>query len=174
MEGRSDCAGLYRRVWLGQSVDDSLVFIHFRDVTIYEVLFTTLKLNEKKLAPKRKKPASPIDEKGGWQSQQTETEEGYLEGVVAGAFSVVDLDALVVFLLFLVFLVDVDFVLVVDLSSAAKVPRLIDRANMATIIKENNFFMELPPLMLLAELIILRPGLNLILFSFMSTMTARE
>jgi hypothetical protein len=66
-----------------------------------------------------------------------------LEGAAAGAFSAVDF--VEVFFAFLDFLLlDVDFVLV-DLSSDANVPKLIERANMATMIRDSNFFMGLPP-----------------------------
>jgi hypothetical protein len=66
-----------------------------------------------------------------------------LEGAAAGAFSpVVDF---VDFLDFLDFLVlEVDFA-VVDLSSDANVPTLMERANMATMINDINFFIGLPP-----------------------------
>jgi hypothetical protein len=66
-----------------------------------------------------------------------------LEGAAAGAFSAVDF--VEVFFAFLDFLLlDVDFVLV-DLSSDANVPKLIERANMATMIRDSNFFIGLPP-----------------------------
>jgi len=89
----------------------------------------------------------------GWRFKQAETADSYLEGVVAGALSLLDFLVVVLdFLVFLVFfgfcsvLVD-DFVVVDvdDLSSAANAARLMDRPNTAMIIKDINFFMELPP-----------------------------
>ena len=88
-----------------------------------------------------KKTSLHIDENEGWLFEQTEAAESYLEGAAAGAGSAVDF---VDFLDFLDFLVlEVDFV-EVDLSDA-NVPKLMVRANMATKIKDSNFFMGLPP-----------------------------
>ena len=91
--------------------------------------------------PKKSQPS--IHHEEGWLFESTETAESYLEGAAAGAFSAVDF--VEVFFAFLDFLVlDVDFVLV-DLSSDANVPKLMVRAIMATMIKDSNFFMGLPP-----------------------------
>lgn len=65
-----------------------------------------------------------------------------MEGAEAGAFSLVDF---VDFLDFLDFFVLLEVDLSVDLSSDANVPKLMVRANMATKIKDSNFFMGLPP-----------------------------
>jgi len=81
-----------------------------------------------------------------------------LAGAAAGALSAVDF--VEVFFDFFDFLVlDVDFVLV-DLSSDANAPKLMERANMATMIKDINFFIELPPRKWLAEGLSLRPDLR--------------
>ena len=71
-----------------------------------------------------------------------------MEGAVVEDLSVLDLlEDFFDFLDFFGFWSELEDDLVdeLDLSSAANVPRLIERANMAMIINENNFFMELPP-----------------------------
>jgi hypothetical protein len=87
-------------------------------------------------------------------SNKLKTADGYLEGVAAGALSLLDFLVVLLedFLDFLVFfgfasVLEDDFVVVDvdDLSSAANAPRLMDRANTAMTIKDINFFMELPP-----------------------------
>jgi hypothetical protein len=104
-----------------------------------------------------KKASPPINELEGWRFKQAKTADSYLEGAAAGALSVL---VFVDFLDFLDFLVlDVDFV-VVDLSSAANVPRLMERANIATKINDSNFFMGLPPCNWMVDGDSKRPDLN--------------
>jgi hypothetical protein len=91
----------------------------------------------------KKKASLPIDQEEGWRFKSTETADSYLEGAAAGAFSAVDfVEVFFDFLDFLVLEVDLS---AVDLSSDANAPKLMERANMATMIKDSNFFMGLPP-----------------------------
>ena len=85
-------------------------------------------------------------------SNKLKTADGYLEGVAAGALSLLTLVVLLrtswtSWFSRLRLRLEDDFVVVVvdDLSSAANAPRLMDRANTAMTIKDINFFMELPP-----------------------------
>jgi len=103
----------------------------------------------------QKKASPPIHREEGWRFKSTKTADSYLAGAVAGAavFSLlVFVEEELDFLVFLVFfgfasVLEDDFVvvLVLDLSSAANAPKLMERANMATMIKDSNFFIGLPP-----------------------------
>jgi hypothetical protein len=101
----------------------------------------------------QKKASPPIHREEGWRFKSSKTADCYLAGAVAGAavFSLlVFVEEELDFLVFLVFfgfasVLEDDFVVVLDLSSAANAPKLMERANMATMIKDSNFFIGLPP-----------------------------